>query len=135
VGVGPYAIELTADGKEVWVTDKGESWKAHKGRTITVVDAEKGNWLDTIVYGGRGVDHLTLSPDGKEVWATANDSGTVYVISVATRQTIAEVPLPQFGDPHGVVFVHYDQDGKARVVADQGDFKGGADPRNGRAIP
>lgn len=134
VGTGPYAIEVTADDKEVWVTDKGESWKRHKGRTITVVDAETGEYMDTIVYGGRGVDHLILSPDGKEIWASANDSGTVYVIDVATHQTIAEIPMPQFGDPHGLVFVYYDQDGKARVVADQGDFHGGIDPRNGRAL-
>lgn len=134
VGTGPYGIELTADGKEVWVTDKGESWKAHKGRTITVIEEKTGKWLDTIVPGGRGIDHLTLSPNGKEMWATSNDSGTVYVVDVATRQTIAEIPLPLFGDPHGVVFVHYNEQGTARVVADQGDFRAGVDPRNGKAI-
>lgn len=134
VGTGPYGIEVTADDKEVWVADKGESWKRHKGRTITVVNAEDGEYMDTIVYGGRGNDHLTLSPDGKEIWVTANDSGTVYVVDVATHQTIAEIPMPQFGDPHGVVFVYYDEAGKARVVADQGDFRGGTDPRNGRPL-
>lgn len=80
---------------------KGEASKQHKGRTITVVDATTGGWLNSVVYGGRGVDHLVLSPDGTEIWASSNDSGTVYVIDVETRETTVAIALPQFGDAHG----------------------------------
>lgn len=123
-GTGHYAIELNADGSEVWVADKGESGKAHKGRTLTVIDDATGTRIDTIVHGGRGVGHIILSLDGTEVWASANDSGTVFVIDAVTHETTAEIPLPQFGDPHGFVFVYYDENGVGRVVADQGDFHG-----------
>ena len=133
-GVGPYGIELSADGTQVWVTDKGESWKGHSGRTITVVDAEKGTWLDTIMHDGRGTDHLTLSPDGKEVWASANDSGALVVMNAADHSVTDRIYMPLYGDPHGVVFVAYGADGKGRVVADQGDFHGGIDPRNGKPL-
>lgn len=132
-GTGPYGIELTADGKEVWVTDKGEASKNHKGRTITVIDEKTGTYKDTIPQG-RGTDHLTLSPDGKEMWASSNDNGEVNVFDVSTKKLIATIPMPLLGDAHGVVFVSYGADGKSRVVADLGDFHGGVDPRNSRPL-
>ena len=36
--------------------------------------------------------------------------------------------MPDRGEPHGLVWVHYDMDGNARVVRDQGGFRGGIDP-------
>lgn len=132
-GPGPYGIELTADGKEVWVTDKGEASKNHKGRTITVIDEKTGTYKDTIAQG-RGTDHLTLSPDGREMWASSNDGGEVNVFDVSAHKLIATIPMPQRGDAHGVVFVSYGADLKARVVADQGDFHAGVDPRNSRPL-
>ena len=32
------------------------------------------------------------------------------------------------GEPHGLIRVHYDMNGNARVVRDQGGFRGGIDP-------
>lgn len=133
-GVGPYGIEVNADGTEVWTVDKGESWKGHAGRTITVVSADKGVWIDTIMSDGRGTDHVVLSPDGTEMWTSANDSGSVIVVDAITRKPTHRIPMPGFGDPHGVVFVAYDANGVGRVVADQGDFHGGVDPRNGNPL-
>lgn len=133
VGVGPYGIELSANEKEVWVTDKGEG-KDHKGRTISIVDSEKGTFVDTIAYGGRGVDHLVLSPDGKEIWATANDSGSIFVMDVTSHKTREEIVMPLRGDPHGLVFVQYDSSVKGRVVADQGGFPGSINPRGGTLL-
>ncbi len=42
--------------------------------------------------------------------------------------------MPQYGDPHGLVWVHYDAEGQARVVRDQGGFHGGINPAAGNAL-
>jgi hypothetical protein len=42
--------------------------------------------------------------------------------------------MPLAGDPHGLVFVYYDENGKSSVVRDQGGFHNGIDPRKGRPL-
>ncbi len=133
-GVGPDGIELDATGKLVWIANKGENWKYHASRTLTVVNTDTGARVDTVIADGSGIDHIVLSPDGAEIWATASESGAVVVLDAATRKNLARIPMPGFGDPHGVVFVAYGADGVGRVVADQGDFHGGVDPRNGKPL-
>ena len=44
------------------------------------------------------------------------------------------IDMPQYGAPHGLVWVYYDENGESRVVRDQGGFHGGVDPRAGRAL-
>jgi len=50
---------------------------------------------------------------------------------VATREHKTVIQMPQNGDPHGLVWVHYDEDGNPRVVRDQGGFRGGINPAAG----
>ena len=42
--------------------------------------------------------------------------------------------MPQNGDPLGLVWVHYDENGVSRVVRDQGGFRGGVNPALGTAL-
>ncbi|MBI2938942.1 MAG: YncE family protein [Chloroflexi bacterium] len=131
-GAGPYGIEVNADNSEVWVADKGETVSMF-GRTLTVINDKTGLHKKTIPSGYM-IDHLVLSPDGKEMWATSNGDGKIYVYDTTTYALLAAISLPGYGDAHGLAFAHYGSDGKGRVVADQGDFHGGVDPRNGRAL-
>lgn len=131
-GIGPYGASLTADEKELWIADKGES-TGHFGRTITVLDTESGQQKET-VFSGYEVDHLLLSPDGKEMWATSNGEGRIYVFDAATRKQKAVMDMPQYGDPHGLVWVYYDKEGVGKVVRDQGGFANGINPALGKAL-
>lgn len=131
-GPGPYGLALTADEKEVWVADKGEM-AGFYGRTVTVVDAQKGRHIETL-FSGYQVDHILLSPNGKEMWATSNGEGRIYVFDVASRQQLKVIDMPEQGDPHGLVFVHYDDNGVSRVVRDQGNFHNGVNPYLGKAL-
>lgn len=128
-GISPYGATLTADESELWVANKGET-TGHFGRTISVLSAESGGQLATI-FSGYEVDHLLLAPNGKEIWATSNGEGRIYVFDSATREKITVIQMPQNGDPHGLVWVHYDEDGNSRVVRDQGGFRNGIDPARG----
>lgn len=132
VGDGPYGVELSADGSEIWVANKGETtgmW----GNDITIVDARSGI-RKGLINTGWTTDHIILSPDGKEMWTSANGSGKLYVYDVKTREEKAVIPMPGFGDPHGLPFVYYDEDNKARVVADQNGFHNGVNAQRGKPL-
>lgn len=131
-GTGPYGVNLNADESEVWVADKGET-TGMMGRTITVVDNEHGRQMETL-FSGYQVDHLLLAPNGREFWATSNAEGRIYVFDAMSREQIEVIDMPLFGDPHGLVWVHYDENGESRVVRDQGGFHNGIDPRAGRPL-
>ncbi|MBW6505876.1 MAG: hypothetical protein K0B00_03905 [Rhodobacteraceae bacterium] len=131
-GPGPYGIEVNGDGSQVWVADKGETASMF-GRTITVINAETGKHISTLPSAYM-IDHIVLSPNGKEMWATSNGEGKLWVYDSDNRKLLDIINMPGFGDAHGLVFVAYDDKGVGRVVADQGDFHGGVDPRNGKPL-
>ena len=131
-GISPYGASLTADESEIWVANKGEQ-TGHLGRTVSVIDANAGRKLATL-FSGYEVDHLLLAPNGKEMWATSNGEGRIYVFDVASREQIAVIDMPQNGDPHGLVWVHYDDEGNSMVVRDQNSFRGGVNPALGMAL-
>ena len=131
-GISPYGASLTADESELWVANKGET-TGHFGRTISVLAADSGRQLATL-FSGYEVDHLLLAPNGKEMWATSNGEGRIYVFDVNTREKKTVIQMPQNGDPHGLVWVHYDENGESKVVRDQGGFRNGIHPARGVAL-
>ena len=128
-GIGPYGASLTADETELWVADKGEA-AHHLGRTITIMDTEAGHAVETL-YGAYKVDHVLLSPNGREMWATSNGEGRIYVYDVETRELTHRIDMPMNGDAHGLIWVHYDENGVPAVVRDQGGFHNGINPALG----
>ena len=131
-GVGPYGSTLNADETELWVSNKGEA-TGGLGRTITVVDTQTGQGLETVPSGYQA-DHVLLSPDGKEMWATSNGEGRIYVFNAETKEQIKVIDMPNRGAPHGLVWVQYDEDGNGRVVRDQGGFHNGVNPATGNPL-
>ena len=130
-GTGPYGGTLNADETELWVTNKGEATGA-VGRTITVVDTATGRPLET-VFSGYQVDHVRLAPNGREMWATSNGEGRIYVFDPETKEQLKVIGMPYRGNPHGPVWVQYDEDGTGRVVRDQGGFHHGVHPARGNS--
>jgi len=131
-GISPYGNGLNADESEVWTANKGEH-VGKVGRTITAFDTATGQPLETL-FSGYAVDHVLLAPNGKEMWATSNGEGSIYVFDAQTRRQIKVIQMPQRGDAHGLVWVHYDGTGESRVVRDQGGFHGGVNPAANRVL-
>ena len=128
VGVGPYGMRLTLDDKELWVADKGELGPKD-GATITVVDAAANRVKQTIETDCIRNDHIILSPDGSEMWATCNSSYEIVVLDAKTHTIKTRIPMPNLGDSHGGVFVAYRQAPggvAAEVVSDQSGLQGSA---------
>ena len=131
-GIGPYGASLNMDETELWVADKGEA-AHHLGRTITIMDTASGHATETL-YGAYKVDHVLLSPNGKEMWATSNGEGRIYVYDAESKDLIKIIDMPENGDAHGLIWVHYDENGEPRVVRDQGNFHGGINPADGNVL-
>ena len=131
-GIGPYGASLNADETELWVADKGEA-AHHLGRTITIIDTESGHAVETL-YASYKADHVLLSPNGKEMWSTSNGEGRIYVYDVETRELLKVIEMPGNGDAHGLIWVHYDENGEPRTVRDQGNFHNGINPMMGNSL-
>ena len=131
-GIGPYGGSLNADETELWVANKGEA-AGFMGRTLTVLNTETGYPQETL-YGAYKVDHVLLSPNGKEMWATSNAEGRIYVYDVNTKELLSKIDMPGNGDVHGLAWVHYDENGESRTVRDQGNFHNGVNPMTGNAL-
>jgi len=131
-GPGPYGMSLTADESEIWVGSKGENM-GEFGRTISVLDAETGQPRATL-FAAYEMDHVLLSPSGTEMWATSNGEGQILVYDAESREQTHTIEMPGNGDPHGLVWVHYDAEGQPRVVGDQGGHHGGVNPATGAAL-
>ncbi len=131
-GIGPYGGTLNADETELWIADKGEA-AGHYGRTLTVLNANSGQHLETL-FGGYMVDHVLLAPNGREMWATSNAEGRLYVYDAESREQIKVIDMPGNGDAHGLSWVHYDENGVPSTVRDQGNFHNGVNPMRGTAL-
>ena len=131
-GIGPYGASLNIDETELWVADKGEG-AHHLGRTVTIIDTQTGHATETL-YGAYKVDHVLLDPTGTEMWATSNGEGRIFVYDAESRELTHRIDMPGNGDAHGLVWVHYDENGEPRVVRDQGNFHGGVNPVMGNAL-
>jgi len=131
-GIGAYGVTLNADESELWVADKGEG-AHHLGRTVTVIDTHEGHAIATL-FGAYKVDHVLLAPNGREMWTTSNGEGRLYVYDADTHELTHKIDMPQNGDAHGLIWVHYDEDGVGRVVRDQGGFHNGINPALGRPL-
>lgn len=81
VGVGPYAMAVTPDGKTLYV---GNS----TGEDITVIDTQT-NQVVTTIPTGYSAASMAVSPDGKTLYF-GSDEDTVLTIDTQTNQIVGE---------------------------------------------
>lgn len=110
VGKQPEAIDLSPDGKEIWVGLNAEN-------AIDVVDTAANKTIEKIKLGERPY-RIKFTPDGKKVVATMPNTKELIVLDAATRKETKRIKLESF--PLGIVF---SKDGKtAFVTAVQNDL-------------
>ncbi|HEX8198179.1 MAG TPA: YncE family protein [Pyrinomonadaceae bacterium] len=94
VGKQPEAIDISPDGKEVWVGLNSEG-------AIDVVDVEANKFKEKINLGDRPY-RVIFAPDGKRVFATLLTTKELVVIDAATKKEIRRMKLESV--PMGIVF-------------------------------
>jgi YVTN family beta-propeller protein len=82
VGVSPYELALTKDGRRLFVSNWGD-------KTVSVVDADSLKVVKTIPVGFNPND-MILSDDGRLFVACSNEN-TVYVIDTRTLEVLETV--------------------------------------------
>ncbi|MDP2368268.1 cytochrome D1 domain-containing protein [Rhodoferax sp.] len=133
IGQGPHNVQVTPDGKLVWVTNKGEPGKTDaKMPNAGMAKAEHGAmagvgavWaIDTAtdsvvakVPVGMHPAHVVVTPDGRHAYVTNGGDNTVSVVDTSARRVVATIPVG--ASPHGM---RISPDGKQAWVA---NLKGG----------
>lgn len=74
-GSGAEGIDVAPDGKEVWVSNRGEN-------TISVIDTYSDSVIKKFDSNGDFPVKLKFNPNGKEVWVANNRSGTIGVFDI-----------------------------------------------------
>jgi len=85
-GEGAEGIDVTPDGGEVWVTNRG----AH---TITVISTASDSIVARFESGGQMPIRVKITPDGREAWVSNARSNTVTVFDVRTRRMLTTIEV------------------------------------------
>lgn len=116
VGQEPHNVQVTPDGKLVWVTNNGESAEENKetsetkmSRSVDMAGTAPGAvWaIDTAtakvvakVPVGMHPAHVVVSGDGRTAYVTNGGDNSVSVVDTNAHQVIATIPVGTF--PHGL---------------------------------
>ena len=92
VGRQPEAIDLSPDGKEVWVGQNGDGM-------ITIIDAASHAVKQSFKVGELPI-RLKFTPDGRRVVVTDPKGAHVVVVDAATRKEMKRIPMD--GVPLGI---------------------------------
>lgn len=106
-GAGAEGIDVTPNGREVWVTNR-------EANTVTVVDAVKLELLATIPAAKFPI-RVKITPDGKRALVSCAQSGDVAVFDVASRREVRRIPMDREAVPGSQARVFSDRFGKSPV--------------------
>jgi YVTN family beta-propeller protein len=117
VGVAPYSIALSPDGKTLCVAERGgraakegEPVAPSAGSSVrvdTATDAAKSGGISfvdtdsfavTTIDAGRQPAGMTFTPDGKTLYAASGDDDTVLAVDVPAHRVTRVLPLHPGGD-------------------------------------
>lgn len=106
-GSKPEGIDISPDGKEVWVGNTGDG-------TIDIIDVTSNAVKQSFAVGKVPI-RVKFTPDGKRVLVSDNGAGELIIIDAAVRKVIKRVKAE--GAPVGILIV---PDGKKAFVARSG---------------
>lgn len=93
-GLGAHGLYVSRDGKNLYVTNRGEG-------TISVVSFRRRRVVATWrIPGGGSPDMGGVSADGKTLWLTGRYDGVVYAIDTRNGRLRARIPVG--ASPHGL---------------------------------
>ncbi len=104
VGSQPEAIDVSPDGKELWVGQNGDG-------KISIIDPATDQVKESITVGKVPI-RLKFTPDGKYVLVSDADAGELVVVDAASRKEVKRVAVG--GVPVGILV---QPDGKKAYVA------------------
>ena len=133
VGLGPHNVQVSPDGKQVWVTNNGEPDKAANqmpsgempkvghgamvgAGAVWVIDTATAAVVAKISVGAQPA-HVVVAPDGRTAYVVNGGENTVSVLDTQAQRVVQTIPVGAM--PHGM---RLRPDGKQIWVA---NMKGG----------
>jgi YVTN family beta-propeller protein len=110
-GAGAEGIDVSPDGREVWVTNRGAN-------TISVIAVATDIVTQSFESGGTMPIRVKFTPDGKQVWVSNARSNNVTVFDAATR-----IPLGRIEVGAVPVGIQMTPDGQRAFIANTNDNK------------
>ena len=88
---GVHAIDISPDGRWVWVAGDLEdyTWLS----ATTVIDVEKLEKVTTLSPALGRAAHFAWTPDGSEVWVASVSTNTVWVWDAVNKNVLDVIPL------------------------------------------
>jgi YVTN family beta-propeller protein len=83
---GAEGIDVTPDGREVWVTNRADS-------SISVLDARRDSVVAKLEGVGRFPIRVKFTPDGREAWVSCLQGNEVVVFDARTRERLATLAV------------------------------------------
>jgi len=81
VGRGAEGFDVSPDRKQVWAANAQDG-------TISIVDVESKQVIDTLAANVNGANRLKFTPDGKQVFVSSLGGPEVAIIDTATRRDV-----------------------------------------------
>src|SRR6202020_1269586 len=81
VGAGPLGIAISPDGSRDYVGNSSDD-------DVSVITSSTNSVIETILLTGYPVNTLSVSQDGKWLYATGPDINAVIVVSLATNSFV-----------------------------------------------
>ena len=86
VGKTPEGIDISADGKEVWVVNEASG-------DVSIIDVATKKVSQTVDIKTNHANRLHFTPDGKRVIILDREIGVVVVMDAATRQVVKRIKM------------------------------------------
>jgi len=105
VGNGSEGLDVSPDGREVWVANAQDG-------TISIIDRKSKNVVQTLQVNVNGANRLKFTPDGRRVLVSSLSGPDLTILDAHTRQVEKRIPIG-----HGAAGIVMQPDGKRAFVA------------------
>ncbi len=111
VGKGPEGIDLSPDGREIWVAHRGDG-------ALSIIDTATDKVAQTIAIGTKMANRVKFTRDGKRVLVSDPPSNQLLVLDATSRELLRKIDTE--AGPEGILIA---PDGKRAFIACSGAGK------------
>lgn len=94
VGAGPHGMDYSSLSQKVYNCSGDENPGIDVIRTV----GQGANTVEKVIPTPARCNYLHVAPDGRYIWATANDADIVVVIDAMTDEVVGQVPTGDYPD-------------------------------------
>lgn len=117
VGYSAHNVQVSPDGRNVWVTANFKNLSGHEGEAVVdegdmeeefpdqviIIDPQKDQIIRRIDIGlDQHLAHIVVTRDGRNAFVTAQEPGLIYKINGQTYKIEKTLALDKNSQPHGI---------------------------------